>query len=185
MNESEESVLNFATRWLICAGIISLFCVVLYEARQAVQNPNGPHGKRIPEDPPNPDNRVSHLSRVSIVAPENWEQRPDHLCLRIFPRQGLGRLKAGIDIYQCERPDDEDLVGYADVMFQGNQAYEKTQVDRYSTFDDPAYSSYNLYVEREGQWWHISYFIAQEMTVLPDAVRQYINSIRFHSEASD
>jgi len=76
-------------------------------------------------------------------------------------------------------PDQRTLASFTRFTFQHYFAYEKMQIKRKATFDDPAISSYDLYVDRDGTWWHVNFFVAEEMTVLPTAIRQYINTVSF------
>ena len=52
-------------------------------------------------------------------------------------------------------------------------------VEREWTFDDPATSRYTLLLDRNGQWYKIEYLINEERTVLPETVRQYIETLQW------
>ena len=51
--------------------------------------------------------------------------------------------------------------------------------ERKDFLDDPATSSYDLLIQREDVWWHVNYMVADEMSVLPNSIRQYIETIEF------
>ena len=159
--------------------------VLLLPALERERNPKGPHGETIPTGPPIESNRITHATGLSIIAPVNWDQlldfRPDTPNLQIAARGAPARrLESIIRIELCEPiPDEQTLASCRQVQFQGAQAYEKMQVDREYLFDDPAESSYDLYIERDGLWWHANFYIAARMTELPNAIRQYLETVKF------
>jgi hypothetical protein len=90
------------------------------------------------------------------------------------------RLKSIITVYVPDPPPDEHkLAPFTQIQFQQHAANEQMQVLRKDTFDDPATSSYDLYVDRDGVWWCVNFLVAEEMTVLSPNIRQYINTVVF------
>ncbi len=138
----------------------------------------------IPTQSPHESNRIVHASGLSIIAPINWDQILDKgpsipfLCIASRGMPGR-RHKALIAITQCEKPNDDSLKRFLKVKFQQHVAFEKMTIKRKGTFDDPPSSSYDLYVLISGQWWYINFLVAEEMTLLPEIVRQYIETIKF------
>lgn len=167
---------------VIVSAIIAGLVAVIYPVVQATRNPRGPHGETYPSEPPNEANRITHPTGLSIILPANWDDLSDtSRFLRIAARGTPGRrLKSDIVIGQCEPGPDESTISQCKtIQFQGSLAYEVCRVERKDSFDDPASSSYSLYVQRRGVWWHVNYLVSDEMNVLPDSVRQYIETISF------
>ncbi len=167
---------------VVVIGIVAGLVAVLYSAVQQCRNPKGPHGAMIPAEPPNEANRIRHATGLSIIAPENWDQTidrgPDFPELSIAPRGIPGtRLKALIIVQEMDAPGEDVLRGCSRLTFQGFKAHETMRIERTNTFDDPAWSSYHLYVNRDGEWWHIMFGLADETRVLPPEIRQFLNTI--------
>lgn len=80
-------------------------------------------------------------------------------------------------------PDRNDLEQFKCVKFQEFPAYERMVIVRKDSFDDPARSDYELYINRHGEWWNVHFLISEEMTELPAMMRKYINMIRFPPKA--
>lgn len=171
--------------FLVVVAILLGLIVFLYPAWELTQNPKGPYGASIPHSPPDEKNRVMHETGLSIVAPENWDRvkffEPEVPWLSIAARGTPGaRLKSLIIVSQCaEPPDPNSLHTFAPVTFQTHSAFEKMEIVRRGSFDDPASSVYELFVDRNGEWWNISFSIADEMTELPLEIRQYIETVEF------
>ncbi|QDU42731.1 hypothetical protein Mal52_11980 [Symmachiella dynata] len=170
---------------VICGGLFAL----LYPAVQMQRNPKGPHGSMIPQEPPDERNRVFHSSGVSIVAPLNWDKIRDYSFgfpfLSVAARGVPGaRLRSFIEIQLTDAPGEDIQNRYRPLRFQGWPAYERMQIDREDSFDDPASSSYELYVNRNDEWWLVRFIIADEMTELPPEIRRYLDTIRFPEEQS-
>ena len=51
-------------------------------------------------------------------------------------------------------------------------------IDRASTFDDPALSSYSLYVDAAGEWWVVTWVVADAIRRLPPEIKTYIDTVR-------
>lgn len=167
--------------WLIVLATPIVLCLVLYPAVLKTRNPKGPYGARIPIELPDEANRVKHPAGLSIIAPVNWDQMrelvPDEPSLFIAARGMPGRrLTSLISIERCSLPE---LDGFTQIDFRGDTAYELTIIDRRDSFDDPASSHYDLYIDRGDQWWHVTFRTAAEMTELPSAIRTYIETIEF------
>lgn len=179
------------TKWeLLVVILINVILIVLvYSAVEQVRDPNGPHGKMIPVSPPNEKNRFTYPARPSIILPPNWEIRHDKddaefHSLLIWPRCGMRRRPSFLPIgIETPPPEKEDLSKYKQVKFKGFPAYERMVITREDSFDDPARSDYVLYINRDGEWWHVSFLVSDEMTELPAMMRQYINTIRFPPKA--
>lgn len=54
-----------------------------------------------------------------------------------------------------------------------------------SSFDDPARSDYDLFINRDDEWWLVRFEVAKEMTELPEIMREYINTIRFPPKVNE
>lgn len=169
--------------WLVVVAILGGLFALLYPAVQQVRNPKGPYGKMIPTAAPEEADRIVHATGLSIVAPKNWDQIRDEgpdvpfLCVAARGIPGA-RLKSFITIQRTEPPDETILSGAARVPFQGFPAYERMGIDRASTFDDPAWSSYSLYVDAAGEWWVITWVVADAIRQLPPEIRTYIDTVR-------
>ena len=165
--------------------VIGVLVAVLYPAVQRARNPNGPHGEVYPTASPDEANRISHPSGVSIIAPLNWEQMPGlgaetpyvEIAARGTPRR---RLRSIITVSKCGAEPSQSLLDACEqTQFQQLKAFETCQVLRDSTFDDPASSRFDLYVKQSDVWWQISVLVADRMPVLPGALRQYVETVRF------
>lgn len=173
--------------YFIVVSIVGGLFALLYPAvKSARERPGrfspGPSGELIPVAAPQEANRIVHASGLSIIVPENWEQIRDHgpdvpflwVAARV---QGFRRLTAWITIEKQEHLSEAILSGTARVTFQGYPAYERMEVEREDTFDDPASSRYSLYVDVAGEWWLIEFVVADEIRTLPHQIKAYIDSI--------
>lgn len=180
--------------FLVIIFINVILIALLYPAIKP-PNPDGPVGKMIPVTTPDEKNRVAHASGISFIPPPNWEQirdlGPEKHWLRIAPRGSSKRRdlavliigKVGAYNHEDRLPDRNDLEQFKCVKFQGFPAYERMVVVRKDSFDDPARSDYELYINRHGEWWNVHFLISEEMTELPAMMRKYINMIRFPPKA--
>ena len=170
--------------YLAALVILSLLSVGLYEGVQQRLR-YGPAGEMIPADPPDEVNRVVHRSGVSIVAPENWDVIHDWpenptftIAARVFPRGR--RLTSSIWIKKLDTGKEPDLKGFNEFHFQSRPAYERMVADEQTRgASDRRYSTYDLYIDRDGEWWSIRFDIAEVMTELPAEIREYIETVRF------
>lgn len=183
MVTSKSYKLPPAIEWLVVAVIIGGLFAVVYPAVQNLRDLKGPHGETIPSQPPSEVNRLAHPTGISIVAPINWDQirdqGPDVPFLCIAARGGSGRrLKSWITIQVCSEPDAPQIAKFRKVTFQGHPAYEAMTINREDTFDDRGLSTWQLYWRRQDKWWNVTFCIADEMTVLPDQIRAYVNTIK-------
>lgn len=175
------------TKWefLVVVLINVMLIALLYPAVQQTHDPNGPPGKMIPETLPDEENRFTFPGRPSIIVPPNWEIRHDKYqaefhSLLIWPRCGGRRRPSSLLIWkETPPPDIEDLSLFKNTKFQGFPAYERMVITREDSFDDPATSEYDLYINRDGEWWHVNFLISDEMTALPAMMREYINTLQF------
>ena len=147
---------------------------------QKTRNPKGPHGQRIPTELPVEANRIRHATGVSIVAPKNWDlvHELDSPFFAIAPRGMPGRRLLSIlsiELY----PHQPQLTEFSKIQFQGQPAFEKATIVRHDTLDDPAWSRYELYLKRDGQWWQITFGTADELKELPPIMRSYLETIQF------
>ncbi len=171
--------------------IIVMLIAVLVPAVLQKRNPNGPHGKMIPVTAPREENRFTYPARPSIILPPNWEIKhgkewAEFHSLRIWPRWGSGRLPSYLNIWIISQPpENEDLSKFKRIKFQGFPAYERMVITGKSSFDDPARSDYDLFINRDDEWWLVRFEVAKEMTELPEIMREYINTIRFPPKVNE
>jgi len=138
-------------------------------------------GRAIPAEAPSEDRRVHHEMGFSIVAPPNGTTRHLGGMLHLTPKQVFdGRSRAGIVVSQSsEQPSD--LPPAQSVKFLGRPAYLK--IDRRpSTFDDPALTTWTYSLQQDGQWFEISYFIAQSHEQIPEMALQYLETLKVTAE---
>lgn len=179
------------TKWeLLVVVLINVALIaLLVPAVQQARNPDGPHGKLIPVTAPLEENRVSHGSGISFISPPNWvevrDMGPETSWLRNTPR-GMGRTRAALTISKVGAyndadipPDQKKLKEIKQIRFQGYPAYERMINTRKEALDNPYISAYDLYVDRDGEWWHVEYWLSDTLTELPEIMREYINAIRF------
>ncbi|QDV16266.1 hypothetical protein Pan153_08930 [Gimesia panareensis] len=176
--------------FLVVISIITFLILLLHPAIQDRDAEGRPLGKMIPETAPNEENRIKHPSGFSIIAPPNWLKRdmgPDQFWITIYPRpRGASRKLSALTISR-EGPLNPNRVpkGYKKVTFQGFPAYERIVVTRKYLFDDPPISDYDLYIDRDGEGWHVNFSLLTSMTELPEIMREYINTIRFPPKAAE
>ncbi len=171
---------ELAIALVIIAGLFAL----LYPAVQATRNPKGPYGEIYPTDPPVEANRITQPSGLSIIAPANWDSTSysdsSEPMLSIVARGASNRrLQSTISIRRIEPPETQLLATFTRATFQQHVAYERVQVEREDLFDDPARSSYDLCLNRDGEWWHINLLVADNLETAPTQIMAYINTITF------
>jgi hypothetical protein len=71
------------------------------------------------------------------------------------------------------------------VEFQGREAYEQMTIVRAWSLDDGAFSEYRMYFLRGDDWYEIKYGIAEERTVLPAIIRQYLETLQWHTDVPE
>lgn len=173
--------------WLVIFFIIAVLFALIYPVIQEFKK-DGPYGKLIPESAPREENRVTHASGISFIPPPNWvrirDLGPETPWIYNTPR-GRGRSRAALTISKVgfdnegRPPDQKELQKYKQIKFQGYPAYERMINTRDEALDNPYISVYDLYVDRDGEWWHVEYWVAGTLTKFPAMVREYINAIRF------
>jgi hypothetical protein len=186
----ERRGLRCSVELFVVAVILGVLVILLVPTVQNVRLPDGPPGEMIPTLAPDEKRRVDHASGISIVLPENWDTRnfddAELENLFIYARGFPGRrLKSLITIALVANIPSLDLTAFTATTFQGLPAYERMVVERADTFDDPARSRFTMYFQHDDQWWRLDYCLASECKVLPEMVRTYINTIRWHAKASE
>ena len=177
-------------KWLVIPLVLAALGALLYPAVKRAGNPRGPHGATIPLSAPEESRRVVHPTGLSMIAPPNWDSIRDrgpqtpHLCLAARGAPGR-RLKSVITVEACSPPGPEQLRNFARIQFHLHEAFEKMEVERKSTFDDPASSRYTMYVDAGGQCWAVTLLVADELSVLPVEIRKYLETIQFPERPAD
>ena len=142
-----------------------------------------PSGDRVPKQPPDESRRLRHPSGFSFVAPPHWNLDAfDDDSIRLSPAYvdvALRRRSAILEISRlgAERPAATEALSR--VGFLGDEAYEKMEVCRKGSFDDPAWSHYDLYVHHGETWYYVGYGVAEERPVLPVEMRSYLETLRW------
>lgn len=175
------------TKWelLVVVLINVVLIALLVPAVQQARGPAGPHGKKIPDSAPQEENRINHPSGLSIIAPPNWKNRWEMVTeapeICINPHGSMRRRDhSQILIWRNQSlPEKDELPSFKHIEFQGFSAYEKMEIKREDSFDDPAHSVYELYIDRDGVVWNIVFSVSEEITHLPAIMRKYIDTIRF------
>ena len=137
------------TELMIVLVILGGLFASLYPALERTQNSKGPHGETYPSAGLNEANRITHPTGLSIILPANWDDLSGRSpILRIAARgMPMRRQKSVISIRQSDsEPDQRTLDRCKKLQFQNSPAYEMCIVGRKKSFDDPASSSYDLYV---------------------------------------
>jgi hypothetical protein len=168
------SIVELIVVALIC-GLLS--CCVW----PVVRDSRGPSGEPIPVLPPDEANRVHHPAGFSIVAPRNWGSHSGGSLLMapLSPGRYARRSKALLHVSWIGRDRPPGLEGLQAVGPAGQEAYEGMRVVRRWTFDDGAWSEYDLYLRHGEDWYVVRYGIAEERTILPEMVRRYIGTLRW------
>ncbi|MBL8849445.1 MAG: hypothetical protein JNG89_07165 [Planctomycetaceae bacterium] len=168
--------------YFVIALVCAVLCFLLYPAIEWRLR-NGPPGEVIPTVPPNEARRLVHPSGLSIVRPKNWEKNHHWSAhdptLRIWPRRYPpgGRMPSVITVQKWPAPEPPDVTGFTPLQFQSYPACERMQV--YRNNNSTKNSLYEMYVDRNGEWWMISFGLAgEQMTELPPEIRQYIDTVR-------
>ena len=180
----------------IVGGTIAILRPAIRAARDASRFPDGPYGELIPTDAPQESRRIHHATGFSIVIPPNWElyemprdwelydQTP---VVQIVARHRGGgmRFRSLIAVEQVA-PTVTEIASRKKIDFHGHVGYEKEMcVQREYTFDDPAWSSYSLFVDVSGKWWLITFGLAKERDTLPPEIAAYIEAIRFNESTGE
>lgn len=134
-------------------------------------------GDSIPVEPPSEDRRVQNEAGFSIVSPPNWNVRNHRGIIFLAPKQVFeGRSKAGILVSQGrEEPRERD--DPQTVEFLG-QPVRLTVKRRASTFDDPALTTWTYSFPRGGQWFEVSYFVAESREQIPEMALRYLETLK-------
>ena len=139
----------------------------------------GPAGRAIPAFVPDESRRVVNPDGYSIVLPPRWRCVTNTSDLGIFlcPESPIAaRSTATMTLFQLrERPS---VYGFTETRFRQFVAWERMDVVRESTFDDPAISDYILLINHENGWLRFEYSIAKSRTELPGQIGSYIDTIR-------
>ena len=168
---------------LLIVVIVFGFKSCVDSAAEYARDPRGPMGAMIPGQPPDELNRIAHKSGLSIVAPQNWDRvdmySSSTLHVTIAARNGMPRTGSAVLSVVAMKavPDAATLRELSPVTFQDHPAFENTKVLRAGNLDDPPSSEWQLYVNRNGNWWHISFAAAAEFTKLPPAIRQFVDTV--------
>ena len=166
--------------------VVGVLVVILYPAVMAALA-DGTPGEMIPTVPPNESDRVYHPNGLSIIKPPNWkvsitDAKEDSL-LSISP-QGVGRAKSMISIRSIEAAALDEMVfdDFQKSKFNGFSSYERMQLIKAGTLDDPPVSEYELFVYQNENRWFIRFTIQRKIAALPDEIREYIDTISFPEE---
>ncbi len=140
-----------------------------------------PAGPRIPTSPPEESRRYHHRDGFSLVVPANWDVREFDGILALTPQTSFEGVRSptGLSIMTLgpEQPREIELAKEA--LFRGRPAWERMELVRKGTFDDPPLSTYTLYFQRHEEWWVASYFLAESLTEVPPMVRRYIETLQW------
>lgn len=134
----------------------------------------------LPVEAPSEERRVYNDAGFSIIAPPNWTEwiNGEPPMIQLTPKQVIAaRSKAGMGIaLLIDEPSD--LAQCDDTEFLGQPAHQKVERRR-STFDDPALTTWTIYVQHDENWFAVSYFIAEAHDEIPDMARRYLESVEF------
>jgi hypothetical protein len=165
---------------LVEVVIIGLICGLLFGCLWTIgRDSRGLSGDPIPSQPPNEASRVHHPTGFSIVVPPNWGSHisGSFLMAPLSPGRSARRSKALVVVSYLGDKRPPELEGLKRITFFGQEAYEGMKVVRRWTFDDGAWSEYYLYLRHGEAWYLVKYGIAAERSILPDMIRQYINTL--------
>lgn len=171
--------------WVIVAIVLIAMGFLFYPVIE-MRLRYGAAGEMIPSDAPDEARRIVHASGVSIVVPENWELTNDSpynrrftIAARVLPPGS--RRTSYIEIRKLDSDEAEpDVTGFQQTQLQSYPAYERMVADeRTRGASDRRYSTYDLYVDRDGEWWHICFTVADVLSELPLEMRQFIETVRF------
>jgi hypothetical protein len=171
--------------WIVVAAILGGLWLLFWPV---IRDSRGPRGDPIPSQPPQEANRVHHPAGFSIVCPPRWEPHvrrtlesfPETLILSPqTPGPYARRSSALIVVNRLGTARPTEIEGLQPTIFQGQPAFERMQVVRTSTFDDPAWSNYELVLSHGPNWYLVSYGIAEERTTLPPMIQRYLNTLRW------
>jgi hypothetical protein len=74
--------------------------------------------------------------------------------------------------------EPSDLAQCDDTEFLGQPAHLKVERRPYN-FDDPALTTWTIYVQNGEDWYSVSYFIAEAHDDIPEMAKRYLETIRF------
>ena len=138
-----------------------------------------PAGRAIPAFVPDESRRVVNADGYSIVLPPRWQCRHNLSGFGIImcPESPIAaRSTATIVLSQLREPPALD--GFTETHFDEHVAWERMDIVREWTIDDPPRSNYVLLIDHNGDWFRFEYSIAKSRTDLPKEIRSYIGTIR-------
>jgi len=137
-------------------------------------------GRPLPVALPSEDRRVYSELGFSIIAPPKWIEwmSSEPSMIQLTPRQVIAaRSKAGMGIALLSE-EPSDLGQCDDTEFLGHPAHLKVE-RRHSTFDDPALTTWTIYVQQGEDWFAVSYCIANAHDEMPEMAKRYLETVRF------
>ncbi len=187
MTRSDQSRGGFRARWptpgeFVAVGLVyTLLAVCLWPV---LRNGRTPTGDPIPHQYPDEANRFFHPDGFSIIVPPRWNavDRGSLEMAPISPGPIARRSKALLSVTCVGRDTPADWESFGRVSFQQQEAYERMKIVRKSTFDDPPWSEYDMFIHHEDNWYHVRYGIAEARTMLPPEVRQYVSTLRWENK---
>jgi hypothetical protein len=134
-------------------------------------------GHPVPTEPPEEGRRVYNEAGFAIISPPNWTARNRTGMIHLSPKQVFaGRSKAGIVVSRLNE-EPQDLREAKSVEFLGHSAHLRVE-QRPSTFDDPPLTTWTYAFQHSGEWFEVSYFIAEEHDEMPGMARSYLETLR-------
>jgi hypothetical protein len=149
--------------------------------------PRGSFGLAVPTVPPDESRRHYFFKLgLSMVLPPDWESSSTGRFL-VTPRNPgpPRRSRALIVVSSLGHHRPPGIEEMARVEFQGHEAYEQMMIVRAWSFDDGAFSEYTMYFPRGDDWYEIKYGIAEERTVLPAIIRQYLETLQWNTDVPE